>query len=443
MLRLKMWVSIYVLLFTTSICVPLTTGQNYGDTETVYKWVTLDYDWPSIEAREKALLDKKFIPANNIIAGVKWYKDEVYVTTPRWRPGVPATLNKVILKDEKPLLQPFPSWEMNAIDDCEQLQLIQGIEIDPISGWMWILDVGSRNIDEKHERINKCPPKLVIYDLEKKQIVRVFKFPKPVVSWERNFLNDIVVDRTVKDEFFAYISDAEGSAGVLGAIVVYNYKENTAHRITDPAMHHEPLATVITINGHNFTTKTPVDGIALRPDGEKLYFCALAGFDLYEVPTKNIRKTSPRELGIRKVGKKVSQTDGMVFGQRNLYFGALGLNSIYKWEYGKDTNGGRSKMAEMKTWSRVASDNEKMLWVDSLSFAQNGWLYFTTNRVHLFQKNQLDLTGNSGANFRIMRVYVQEKSYFYPPTSGYKQIAAMTGTMYVMFVMVTLCLCHI
>ena len=40
------------------------------------------------------------------------YDGEIYMTVPRFLPGVPSTLNKVVDVDGVPTLQPYPSWEM-------------------------------------------------------------------------------------------------------------------------------------------------------------------------------------------------------------------------------------------------------------------------------------------------------------------------------------------
>ena len=40
------------------------------------------------------------------------YNDEIYLTTPRFLPGVPSALNKVVSIDDVPTLQPFPNLEM-------------------------------------------------------------------------------------------------------------------------------------------------------------------------------------------------------------------------------------------------------------------------------------------------------------------------------------------
>ena len=74
-------------------------------------------------------------------------------------------------------------------------------------------------------------------------------------------------------------------------------------------------------------------------DGSYLFYCPLSGFLLYKLPTAKAQiKDEAGNIGkhISLVGKKISQTDGMLFGHRGLYYGALQSNSIYKWDYLKD-----------------------------------------------------------------------------------------------------------
>jgi hypothetical protein len=86
-----------------------------------------------------------------MIAGVKLdMNGEIYVTIPRWKDNVPATLNKVIntgdgiVNGGKYVLQPYPSWGMNTVGDSNALQSVLGFEID--DKWrMWILDQGKVN----------------------------------------------------------------------------------------------------------------------------------------------------------------------------------------------------------------------------------------------------------------------------------------------------------
>jgi hypothetical protein len=65
-------------------------------------------------------------------------RGRVFVSTPRWKPGVPATLSLV---QSNGILQPFPSWEMNQVGNASTLQSVLGFEIDPYDR-LWVLDQG-------------------------------------------------------------------------------------------------------------------------------------------------------------------------------------------------------------------------------------------------------------------------------------------------------------
>ena len=104
---------VVVLTLTTLAC--STCGQSVGDAELVYQWVAVDYDWPQEGDREEAIANGTFIVENNIITGIKVYEGEVFVTVSRWLPGVPSTMNKVVMKGGQPVLQPYPSWGMQEI----------------------------------------------------------------------------------------------------------------------------------------------------------------------------------------------------------------------------------------------------------------------------------------------------------------------------------------
>jgi len=54
-------------------------------------FLRVEYDWDGAPAGAEEM----FRFDNCAITGVKWYNDELYLTVPRWRPGVPSTLNKL------------------------------------------------------------------------------------------------------------------------------------------------------------------------------------------------------------------------------------------------------------------------------------------------------------------------------------------------------------
>lgn len=67
----------------------------------VYGWKQVDFKFSSDQTRTRLINSGEFIPANNVIAGIKVMGHRVYLTVPRWQPGVPATLSYVDFDPQK------------------------------------------------------------------------------------------------------------------------------------------------------------------------------------------------------------------------------------------------------------------------------------------------------------------------------------------------------
>lgn len=134
-----------------------------------YEWNKLDFTWPDDSFKARFLDSSQFIPENTTISGVKVWRDRMYVTLPRWRRGVPATLASIPLpsagryQSTSPKLEPFPSWEMQHVGNCSALQNVKSVEIHP-DGYMWVIDSGRVNTLSQHPD-NRCPPKIIVFDL--------------------------------------------------------------------------------------------------------------------------------------------------------------------------------------------------------------------------------------------------------------------------------------
>lgn len=57
-----------------------------------FEWKSIDFDYPSEEVRREAVDAGDFIPENNLPLGLEVHADRVFVTVPRWKSGVPASL---------------------------------------------------------------------------------------------------------------------------------------------------------------------------------------------------------------------------------------------------------------------------------------------------------------------------------------------------------------
>ena len=394
----------------------------------------IDYVWDADHVRDEYLASGAFQRNYNNMAGIKIKPGStpqattVYISVPRWFPGVPSTLNEITLdltKDDTPIdlpLKPYPSWQANDIGgDCSGLQYVQSMEIDN-EGFMWIIDTGRINIF--HESVdNSCPPKLVVIDTATGEMVdEPYIFPDQVAAHNSTHLNDLVIDNVNQ---MAYITDSSANAG----LIVYDRTNRRSRRFESPTMYPNGMGGAPdpdvdwTINNNTLGSSwpgagVPMDGIALTPDNTRIYYTTLGGLDVYSLDSAVARDfdatddeyTTDLEASINMLGNKVDATDGMAFTcDGELVYGALTQASVYTWAASQDNSSDPAVDSILK-----ASDDENMHWVDTFGFNNvDGSLWFTVNFLH-----ELFTTGNAGP-----------AHLFKIPTAGsyQKGVCAMNG----------------
>lgn len=373
-------------------------GSRVGVAEpsVVHSWGSVEFLWDANHSRTEYLATGGFVPEHCVITGLKVWEGDIYVTVPRWRTGVPSTMNKVVFSDGRAVLDPFPSWEWNDVGNPAALRYTQSMEID-INGVMWILDVGRLNIfsEDTADVVNGIP-KLILWDISNSTMVHTYLFTDTVAPYSSSFLNDLVLDR---DGTHAYISDAATGGG---ALVVYDRVANRARRFVGTSTRAEPGFT-LEINGFLYNESTPVDGIAISPDWKTIFYSVMAANALYGVPAGVLSNFSNTDAVIDKhviaIGPKPS-SDGMTTdSDGRLYFGDNPRTALGGW----DTSESFSE------WQVIFTNNETMQWVDTFAFSGSD-LMWTTNKLQSFFNSRPPLHANV-SNFRIWRLPVGSKGY--------------------------------
>lgn len=62
-----------------------------------YQWKIIDYDFPTDQDRRIAINNREFIPENNLPLGLEVFGDRLFITVPRWKDGVAASLTYIKL----------------------------------------------------------------------------------------------------------------------------------------------------------------------------------------------------------------------------------------------------------------------------------------------------------------------------------------------------------
>eukprot|EP01099_Mayorella_cantabrigiensis_P001744 TRINITY_DN176_c0_g2_i1.p1 TRINITY_DN176_c0_g2~~TRINITY_DN176_c0_g2_i1.p1 ORF type:complete len:450 (-),score=106.67 TRINITY_DN176_c0_g2_i1:148-1497(-) len=361
-----------------------------------HEWVSLNYTWDANHTYSEYMENDWFIVENCIMAGINVDIDgEIYLTVPRWREGVPATLN--ILDQQTWTLTPYPSWDDQEIGVSGDLQNCQSMTIDS-KRRMWVIDVGRRNFfgDDPEEIVNG-PAGIWVIDLETNEVISKYYFPRDIVSYNNSFLNDLVVDDTLD---IAYITDAWGEGG----IVVYELNTNTSRRYTGESTIGDPEYVMI-INGINYGNQVftvPIDGIAITPDFEVIFVAQIQGTRLYRIPTAILRNFSATfeeiDEQVQFLGYK-EPSDGMKYLDGILYWGSL-TTSTYYYTVINETD-----FPFLPTTQVIAPPSvETMNWIDTfaIDLQTNSALWFVSNRLNLYSTNTMDFSGASGANMRIL-----------------------------------------
>jgi sugar lactone lactonase YvrE len=376
-----------------------------GRYQMLYHWNRLDWNFADIKMKQQFEANefwKKAMPA-----GIKVDRQgRYYVSVPRWADGIPATMNRIAVKNGKPLLEAFPSWEWNKAGDVKMLQSVLGYEIDETNR-MWLLDQGKIAYAPSPDGSQK----LVIWDLNTNKLVESIAIPNEIAPYRTSFLNDLVVDNK---NGLVYITDSGNGwpdHPLGGAIIVYNMKTKTFRRVLDRHYSTQDFPEfVFSIVGKPVFKDKPLkigaDGIALSADRATLYYCPVTGRNLYAVDTALLRNfnTPSEELSraVRAIGSKGTNTDGMHADNKgNVYYTMLEKQGIGVYSPERDR------------FRKFVAD-DRMLWVDGVAFDQKGSIIFNSNRLHeMFGNYEIDW--DYPYNLIIWKAYAGKdvKSYLY------------------------------
>ena len=382
---------------------PVAAPKTAQNASVFAEWNRLSYDLGDAAA-EKAYEDKQ-VYRKVLMQGVKVDSaDTLYVSTARWGgPDVPATLSKLVKKDGIWKLQPFPSMEMNRIDNPRGLKAVLGFEIDR-NDVMWILDQG-------HVAGAPNAPgdaKLIAWDLKTNRELQRYEFSEQEADSKCSFLNDVAVDN---DTGFVYITDSGIFCDPLkGGLIVYDSNARKARRILNADAYTNDEAYTFAIHGRKVTKSGPMrtgaDGIALSGDKKTLYWSNLTGNRLLSLPTSLLRDFGTAESTIKaavKVEKTLpSNMDGMTSDRDgNLIMTALTLNGLTLWDRASD------QITPYFIDDRVS-------WADTVAWGPNGSLYFVSNHLHLFVDDDMNFDNPPTPNFQIYRLETGRKPYTAP-----------------------------
>lgn len=302
-----------------------------------------------------------------------------YVSTPRLlSPSAPATLSRLdTTADGGPArLTAFPSAQGNDVKAPPHLALrnVLGFHVDRRNGWLWALDMG---FVAGEAEAPAGAQKVMVFELASGKRLKTIALDG-VADRVGSFLNDIAVDERRR---VAYVSDSgfrSAPRNQVGLIVV-DHATGTARRVLDghASLQIEPGVKVVS-GGSEVWPGNPlligVNGIALSPDGQTLYWTVTTGTQAWAVPTAVLRRAGASDAQIarevRSLGAVGGNTDGIVTDPA----GDLYITDV--------TRGGIVRYSPSTRKLALIAANGAVRWPDTPAWHPGGDLVFTASALN-------------------------------------------------------------
>ncbi|XP_053607462.1 protein yellow-like isoform X2 [Plodia interpunctella] len=368
---------------------------------TLYKWKQLDFEYSSPTQRRRALLDGSFIPENNLPLGLEVWGSRVFITNPRWKKGVPATLATVSRSGgvTSPPLKPYPNWAMNVLPrnghSCDGLISVFRISVDPC-GKLWVLDSGQ--VDSVDTPKQRCPPSILVFDLARDELLARYFIPKEFVLQGSLYTNIIIDTRTPTcSDVHVYMADT-WRFGLL----VFRLSDHRFWRFTHPFFYPDPLASNYTLKGLNFQWTDGIMGLALSPVNQFrdriLFFHPMSSFREFYVSTSILRDPSRVNRSASEFslvgatrGPSSQASTSAIDDRGVMFYGLVLQDSVGCW----DTN----KIFHRDNNIVVAKNSETLIYPNDVKIDHEQNVWVISNRLPMFQNAPLH---PDSYNYRIL-----------------------------------------
>jgi sugar lactone lactonase YvrE len=305
------------------------------------------------------------------------HSGRIFVNFPKWGDDVAFTVGEI--RDRQ--VVPYPSLEFNTNRtdaDPDALVSVQSIVVDPADR-LWILDTGS----PMFAPTSPGGPKLVCVDLKLDKVTQTITFPADV-ALPTTYLNDVRFDLRRGEAGAAFITDSsdQGPNGIIVVDLATGQSWRRLHDHPSTKAQSAPELRMI-VEGEQFLERSPdgttnsvtmgSDGIAIGADGERLFYCPLAGRRLWSVSVDALFDRAADESAVASTvvdeGDKGSVGDGMESDdQGRIYITDGEHNAVHRRQPGGE-------------WETVVHD-QRLLWPDTMSVAADGYLYVTANQLY-------------------------------------------------------------
>ncbi|MCP9826826.1 gluconolaconase [Synechococcus sp. EJ6-Ellesmere] len=300
----------------------------------------------------------------------------IFINYPRWGDEVEFTVGEIV--NGKPVAYPNKKLNQQGNRETQSQRIVsaQSVVIDPTGSTLWIVDTGSI----RPLPISYGGPKLIAIDLKTNQVSRTIMIDESVLDSE-TYLNDVRFLMAAGTAGYAFITDSSSNGGII--VVDLDTGENwrrlgkTRFTMSDPEFYPVVEAEILMVREKGKKAKrfnVGSDGIAVSADGKTLYFRALTSRHLYSVSTESLINRAVNEQALQTMVVDHGQVGGASDGLE-----ADSLGRIYLTDYEHNAIHRYSRSVESV---QTIVFSPEVIWPDSLSLADDGYLYFTANQLN-------------------------------------------------------------
>ncbi|XP_030373088.1 protein yellow [Scaptodrosophila lebanonensis] len=376
----------------------------------VNEWKYLDFEYPTYVERQRAIKRGEFVPQNNLPLGIDVHRNRLFITTPRWKDGVPASFGTIPYppKETSPAINPYPNWQAHGDPynpDCSKLISVYRTAIDKCNR-LWLIDSGIVNATISLTQI--CPPKIVAFDLDTDRQIVSYELPPEQVKQDSLHSNIVVDVRDKCEDAHVFVTDVWRFG-----IVVYSLAKGRSWRVTNYNFNPNPVASDFKVYGLNFQWLDGVFGMSLSHDQQSkqrvLYFHPMASFKEFMVSAdllwdeslwvNNAQDTAKYFVAIGDRGFNGQSSTSGISRNGVMFYTQVHKDNIGCWDTSKPYIRANLALLVDNSTSLIQFPND--LKVDQDQDRQGVWVM--SNRLPIYLYSQLDY---SDINFRILRADV-------------------------------------
>ncbi|XP_062558540.1 L-dopachrome tautomerase yellow-f2-like [Armigeres subalbatus] len=405
-----------VLVLLCTVLVLFTVRCAADELELVYQWTQLRWNFhlptgpvPLAKMNLESLHTEPFNEYGNLPMGVSHHKGRLFVTVPRRRPGIPATLAVIDahLTDsvDNPALLGYPNYEVNSLHpdfeaDPERIVSVYRTKVD-VCDRLWFVDTGYLEYPTNPRQVQR--PSVWVIDLNTDSVIRRFEIPEEMVEFGYGIPSIAVdVEPGQCEDAYAYIPDYQWRN-----LYVYGFAQNRMWRFSHNYLSFEPRFGHFNVAGLKFVWN---DGVFSVTVGKKdavsgdrpVYLHALASVSEIVVPNSVLKDETLARSGkdynglFRHLGPRGpnTQSSGHAFDEHTgvLFYAETNRNAVGCWNSATDFHPENQGIVHL--------DNEGMIYPADLTIDNDGTIWVISNRLPIWIYSKLDV---DEYNYRIWR----------------------------------------